>query len=332
MRFYHALLPELAAIPGVEAVSAVMGVPTRTRSNGGYAIEGGPTFEQMGMRSPQAIFTVNTPGYFSTLRVTVLEGRDFTDADAPGAPLVTVINEALVRQSFPDEDPIGHRIKSGYDGTDYMTIVGVVANMRSSSPSEPPKAQIFMPFQQHPLGSTSLSVVVRTAVRDPLTVAQTVSQKIRTLNADVPVRMATMDATIERSVSTQRFQTMLLGLFATVALLLAMAGVYGIVSFSVSQRTSELGLRMALGAQPWEIVRLTLASGLRLTVVGVAIGWIASLGLARLVSSMLFATSERDPLIFVAVPAVLVTVAALASMAPAIRAARVDPVVALRTE
>ena len=129
-----------------------------------------------------------------------------------------------------------------------------------------------------------------------------------------------------------RFQTMLLGLFATVALLLAMAGVYGIVSFMVSQRTSELGLRMALGAQPREIVTLTLASGLRLTVIGVAIGWLASLGLARLLSSMLFATSARDPLIFIAVPAALVAVAALASMAPAIRAARVDPVVALRAE
>jgi len=332
VRFYHALMPDLAAVPGVEAVSAVMGVPTRTRSNGGYAIEGGLTFEQMGIRSPQAIFTINTPGYFSTLRVPIVEGRDFTDADGPDAPLVSVINEALARQSFPNADPIGHRIKSGYDGTDFMTIVGVVANMRSSSPSEPPKPQIFMPFQQHPLGSTSLSVVVRTAVADPLTLAATVSQRIRALNSDVPVRTSTMDATIERAVSTQRFRTMLLGLFATVALLLAMAGVYGIVSFTVSQRTNELGLRMALGAQPREIVALTLASGLRLTAIGVAVGWIASLGLARLLSSMLFATSERDPLIFVAVPAVLVTVAALASMAPALRAARVDPVVALRTE
>ena len=332
VRFYRALLPDLAAIPGVEAVSAVMGVPTRTRSNGGYAIEGGPTFEQMGMRSPQAIFTVNTPGYFATLGVPVLKGRDFTDADGPDAPLVTVINEALVRQSFAQEDPIGHRIKSGYDGTDYMTIVGVVANMRSSSPSEPPKAQIFMPFQQHPLGSTSLNVVVRTAATDPLTLAQTISQKIRTLNSDVPVRMSTMDATIERAVSTQRFRTLLLGMFAAVALLLAMAGVYGIVSFTVSQRTSELGLRMALGAQPREIVALTLSTGLRLTIVGVAIGWLASLGLARLISSMLFATSERDPLIFLTVPAALVAVATLASTAPAFRAARVDPVVALRTE
>jgi putative ABC transport system permease protein len=332
VRFYQTLLPELAAVPGVEAVSAVMGVPTRTRSNGGYALEGGPTFEQMGIRSPQAIFTVATPGYFSTLGVPIREGRDFTAADRDGAPLVTVINDALARQSFPNGDALGRRIKSGYDRTDFMTIVGIVADMRSSSPSAPPTPQIFMPFQQHPLGSTALNVVVRTASADPLTLAQTVSQKVRALNGDVPVRMSTMDATIDRAMSTSRFQTLLLGLFATVALVLAIAGVYGIVSFTVSQRTSELGLRMALGAQRKEIVALTLASGLRLTMLGVAIGWLASLGLARLVASMLFATSARDPLIFGVVPVVLLAAAATASMAPALRAARVDPVVALRTE
>src|SRR5262249_20905544 len=155
-------------------------------------------------------------------------------------------------------------------------------------------------------------------------------QRVRAVNGDVPVRTSTMEATIDRAVSTPRFRTVLLALFSGVALLLAMAGVYGIVSFTVSQRTSELGLRMALGAQPREIVALTLASGLRLTAIGVAIGWLASLGLSRVLASMLFATSVRDPLIFAAVPAALLAVAALASMAPAIRAARVDPVVALR--
>src|SRR5262249_27877377 len=127
VRFYHTLLPELTALPGVEAASAVMGVPTQSRSNGGYAIEGGLTFEQMGVRSPQAIFTVNTPGYFSTIGVPIREGRDFSDADNDGAPLVTVINDALARQSFPKGDAIGHRIKSGYDFTGFMTIVGIVA-------------------------------------------------------------------------------------------------------------------------------------------------------------------------------------------------------------
>src|SRR5262252_5104996 len=130
VRFYHTLLPEIAAVPGVEAVSAVMGVPTRTRSNGGYAIEGGPTFEQIGVRSPQAIFTVATPGYFSTIGVPIRDGRDFSDADNDSAPLVTVINDALARQSFPKGDAIGHRIKSGYDLTGSRSIVAMVAAMR----------------------------------------------------------------------------------------------------------------------------------------------------------------------------------------------------------
>jgi putative ABC transport system permease protein len=174
--------------------------------------------------------------------------------------------------------------------------------------------------------------VMRTASPDPLHLARAVTQKVRGLNGDVPVRVSTMEATIGQAVSAPWFRTVLLGIFAGVALVLAMAGVYGVVSFTVSQRTSELGLRMALGARPIEIVVLTLAGGLRLTIAGVAAGWLASLALARVLSSMLFATSERDPLVFLAVPGALVVVAALASMAPAIRAARVDPVDALRTE
>ena len=331
VRFYQNLLPQLAAVPGVQSVAAVMGVPTVVRSDGGYAIEGGLTFEQMGVRSPQAIFTVATPAYFATLGVPVLKGRDFSDGDTESAPLIAVINQALARASFADRDPLGHKIKCGLDGTGFMTIVGVVANVREVDPALPPQPQLYMPFQQHPLYATALTVVMRTA-SDPLLLSQTVAQKVRGVNGDVPVRLSTMDATLEQAVSTPWFRTVLLGLFACVALLLAMAGVYGVVSFTVSQRTSELGLRMALGAQPLEIVWLTLLSGLRFTVVGVAVGWIASLALARVLSSMLFSTSARDPLIFVAVPAALVVVASLASMAPAIRAARVDPAIALRAE
>jgi len=332
VRFYRDLLPALAALPGVESAAAVMGVPTIVRSNGGYAIDGGPTFEQMGVRSPQAIFTVATPGYFATLGVPVLKGRDFSETDGESAPLVAVVNDALARASFPNGDAIGRRIRSGYDLAGFMTIVGIVANVRSSDPSLPPQPQIFMPFQQHPLGSTALTLVVRTASPDPLRLAPGVTQTVRRASGDVPVRVSTMDATIGQAVATPKFRTVLLGIFAAVALALAMAGVYGVVSFSVSQRTSEMGLRMALGARPSEIVQLTLAGGLRLTAAGVGVGWLASFAVARVLSSMLYATSERDPLIFAAVPAALLAAAAIASLAPALRAARVDPVVALRRE
>jgi len=315
----------------VQSAAAVMGVPTVVRSNGGYAIEGGLSFEQMGVRSPQATFTVITPKYFATLGVPIVKGRDFTETDNDTTPLVAIINEALARAAFPGEDAIGRRIRSGYDGTGFMEIVGVAANVRAVDPALPPQPQLFMPFEQHPLGSTALTLVMRTGP-DPLRLSPAVVEKVRAVNGDVPVRVSTMDATLEQAVSTPWFRTVLLGIFAAVALLLAMAGVYGVVSFMVSQRTSELGLRMALGAQPFEIVKLTVRSGLRPTLMGVVIGWGVSLALARVVASMLYSTSARDPLIFAAVPAALVLAAIIASAAPAIRAGRVDPVVALRSE
>src|SRR5262249_8998002 len=205
---------------------------------------------------------------------------------------VTVVNESLARAAFSDADAIGRRIATGLDlakgpdGTMFMTIVGVVADIRSADPSQPPQPQIFMPFLQHPAYATSLDIVARTA-SDPRQIAHVLTERARALNADVPVRIATMKDTLGTAVSAPRFRTILLGLFAGLALVLAMAGVYGIVSYTVSQRTSEMGLRMALGAQRSEIVRLTLSSGLRLTALGVAIGWVAALGLTRLLSTML---------------------------------------------
>src|SRR4029453_2450532 len=270
VRFYKNLLPQLASIPGVQATAAVMGVPTVPRSNGGYALEGRMAFEQMGVRLPQAIFTVVTPNYFATLGVPIVKGRDFTEMDNETTPLVTVENEGLARAAFSGEDEIGQRIRTGYDGTGFMQIVGVVANVRSVDPALPPQPQIFMPFEQHPFGSTALRLVMRTGP-DPLRLSPAVVEKVRSVNGDVPVRVSTMEATLERAVSAPWFRTVLLGIFAGVALLLAMAGVYGVVSFMVSQRTSELGLRMALGAQPLEIVRLTVASGVRPTVIGVGL-------------------------------------------------------------
>jgi putative ABC transport system permease protein len=329
--FYRNLLPQLASIRGVQSAAAVMGVPTIVRSNGGYAVEGGPTLEQMGVRSPQAIFTVATPGYFRTLGVPLVKGRDFNESDNGIAPLVTIVNEALARASFPGQNAIGRRIRTGYDGTVFMEIIAVAANVRSVDPAVPPQPQIFMPYEQHPLGATALTLVMRTE-REPLQLSQAVVEKVRTVNGDVPIRISTMEATLEQAVSTPWFRTVLLGIFAAVALVLAMAGVYGVVAFMVSQRTSELGLRMALGARPLEIVKLTVLSGVRPTLVGVALGWAVSIALMRVVSSMLYATSARDPLVFAVVPAALVLSAIVASAAPAIRAGRVDPVVALRTE
>jgi putative ABC transport system permease protein len=337
VRFYHDLLPRLSAIPGVQSAAAVMGVPTRARSDGGYAIEGGPSFAEMGVRSPHAFFTVTTPNYFHTIGIPVREGRDLADSDEEHAPLVAVVNEAFVRQSFPSTSPLGHRVQTGLDpvhgtdGTGYMTIVGVVADVRNIDPALPAQPQIYMPYQQHLAYATALSIVLRTS-GEPRRAAQAAEQAVRALNPDVPSRVSTLEDTLGAAVSTPRFRTVLLGLFASVALLLAMAGIYGVVSFTVAQRTSEMGLRMALGAQRSEIVRLTLFAGLKLTALGVGIGWIAAWWLSRLLETMLFATVTHDPVIFGLVPLLLFLVAAIASAMPAVRAARVDPVIALRAE
>jgi predicted permease len=337
VRFYRELMPQLAAIPGVQSAAAVNGAPTVVRSNGGYMIEGGATFEQMRTRSPQALFTVVTPDYFRTIGVAVTRGRDFGGGDIEGAPLVAVVNEAFVRAAFPSQDPLGRRIGTGMDGvlgpdgTPFVSIVGVAADVRANDPSIAPQPQVYMPFEQHPSFSTALTLVLRTAA-DPLQVAAATQQRIRGLNPEVPVKISTMSEALGVAVAAPKFRTVLLGLFAALALVLAMAGVYGIVSFTASQRTSEMGLRMALGAQRSEIIRLTLASGMKLTAVGVAIGWIAAFALSRVLSSMLFQVPDRDPLVFGLAPLLLLAVAGLASIAPALRAARVDPSVALRVE
>jgi putative ABC transport system permease protein len=329
--FYRDLLPRLSRIAGVTSAAAVLGIPTQSRSNGGYTIEGGPSFEQMGIRSPQALFTVITPNYFKTIDIPMIRGRDFGEVDGSGSPLTAIVNETLARRSFAGQDPIGRRIATGLDGLGFMTIVGIVADVRSSDPALVPPAQIYMPFEQHPSYSTSLTLVLRTGT-DPMLAAQPVAAQIRGLRPDVPVRMTTMEEALGLAVSAPRFRTILVALFAGVALVLAMAGIYGVVSFTVSQRTRELGLRMALGAQRAQIVRLTILSGLRLTAIGVVAGCAVALALSRVVSSMLFETPPRDPFVFAAVAALLLGVAAMASLAPAIRAARIDPMVALRGE
>jgi len=337
VRFYRDLMPQLTTIPGVKSVAAVSAVRSFVGSNGGYMIEGGKTFEQMRTASPQALFTVVTPEYFKTIGIALTRGRDFNAGDVAGAPLVAVVNEAFVRAAFANQDPIGRRVMTGLDGvvgpdgTRFVTIVGVAADLRARDPSVPPEPQIYHPFEQHPNYATALTMVFRTSI-DPMQVAAAAQQRIRGLNPDVPVKVSTMAEALGVAVSAPRFRTVLLGLFAALALVLAMAGVYGIVSFTVSQRTSEMGLRMALGAQRGDVLKLVLRTGVVLGLIGVVVGRIVAFAAVRVIETMLFEVSARDPLVFIIAPAMLLAVACLASMAPALRASRVDPAVALRVE
>ena len=330
--FYRDLLAELRALPGITAIGAVTSLPTAVRSNGGYAIEGVSTLQQMGVTSPQALYTVVTPDYFRALRVPLHGGRDFSDGDRPGAPLVAIINESLARASFAGQDPLGRRIQCGLDNLEFMTIVGVVADIRTAGPESATQPEIYMPYQQHPGPATALNLVARTETLDPLSLTETMSRKIRERNPDVPVRATTMEGTLETASATPRFRTFLLAVLAGVALLLALAGVYGVMAYSVSQRVPELGVRIALGATPENIMRLVVGHGAKLAGAGLAVGLALALLVGRLLEGVLFGVTPRDPMILTLVVAAVAVATLAACYIPGRRAVRVDPMLALRAE
>ena len=330
--FYRDLLPELRTLPGVRAVAGVTTLPTLIRSNGGYQIEGRIKQGQTGVRSPQALFTVVTPDYFRTMQVPVKSGRDFNDGDRRDAPFVAVVNESLARASFPGEDPIGHRLQSGLDTSEFMTIVGVVADIRTAGPAQAAQPEIYMPYEQHPGPATSLNIVARTQAADPLSLSETMQRKIRERNPDVPIKAETMAGTLDTATATPRFQTYLLVLFAAVALVLAVAGIYGVMAYAVSQRIPELGVRIALGATPRSILGLILGQGAKLAGLGLAFGIGLALLCGKLVEGFLFGVEPRDPLVFVVVTVAVAVATLAACYIPGRRAVRVDPMTALRAE
>jgi predicted permease len=327
---YRTILAELRNLPGVVTAGAVTSLPTIVRSNGGYWIEGGPGPEVLGMRSPQALFTVVTPDYFRTLRVPLVRGRDFNGGDRLEAPFVAVINEQLARDAFPGVDPLGRTIRSGLDGLTPMTIVGIVKTIRTRGPGRPVQAELYMPYEQHQGPATALNIVLRSETVDPAALGAAAARHIRERNADVPVRVETMEATMSGATAAPRFRTAVLVVFAGVALLLALAGVYGVMAYTVSQRIPEFGLRVALGAAPGDVLGLVVRDGAWLVGLGLAAGAALSFAGARFLSGLLFGVSARDPLVFAAVSLFVATAAIAACVVPGRRALRVDPLVALR--
>ena len=328
-RFYKELLAEAGTLPGVMNVGATMAPPGNTASDGGYWIDFLP--KELNVSAPQAVFSVVAPGTFATLGIPLKRGRDFNDGDTYDAPFAAVINEALAKAAFPGQDPIGHSIYCGLDSMNPMKIVGIVGDIRQNGPARPPSPEIYMAFQQHPLPATDLSVLVWTSF-DPNALSETMRGKVHKLSADVPVKFTTMEASMTENVAAPRFRTLLLGIFAGLAVCLAMAGVYGVMSYVVGQRANEIGLRMALGANPRDVLRLVLRQAAILTGVGMVIGLAGAAAVTQLLTSMLFGVKASDPLTYVAVVALLGLVALVASYIPARRAMRVDPMVALRYE
>src|SRR6202167_2090100 len=328
-RFYKDLLADLATLPGVSAVGGTRNTPGTVFSDGGYFIDQLP--HEFNVNAPQAVLSVVTPGAFTALGIPLKRGRDFNEHDTYDAPFAAVINEALARKSFPGQDPLGRTIYCGLDSMKGMRIVGVVGDIRQYGPAVDPAPEIVMPYEQHPQPSTALNIVVRASAPGGALWGP-IQRRVRARSAEVPVKFASMEDLLAENTAAPRFRTLLLGLFAAIAVCLAMAGVYGVVAYTVGQRASEIGLRMALGARTGDVLRLVLRQGMTLTGIGLVVGLIAALAATRLVASMLFEVKGIDPATYMGVALLIAAVSLAASYIPARRAARVDPASALRRD
>jgi putative ABC transport system permease protein len=279
---------------------------------------------------PSANYRVVSPNYFQAMGIPLLRGRAIADRDAATSPMVAVVDQKFADRHFPDRDPIGQGIDIGNGSDGFYEIVGVVGNVRDASLDTNPAPTMYVPYMQDPF--SGMWVVARTT-GEPRALAAAVRQTVQGIDHSLPAFAMTPLATaVSDSIAQRRFSMLLLGLFALIALFLAAVGLYGVVAYSVSQRTQEIGLRMAIGAQRGDVLRMVVGGGMKLAVVGVAIGIACALALAEFVATMLFEVKPFDPASYSVTALVLLAVAALACYVPARRAMRVDPIVALRQE
>ena len=330
VRQFNEQFTELAALPGVERVAGIMGLPTGSYgSNGYYQTRGGLPVDPR--HEASANFSVSSPGYFQTMGIPINRGRDFDAQDTYSGRFVAVISESLARRSFGNTDPLGKQIQCGLDSNNWMTVVGVVGDVRQDSPAEAPGPTLYMPMAQHPFYANQIHIVVRTRVA-PLTLMGAVQKKILAVNPLVALRFTTMDAMVHQSMASERFRAALISCFAAVGLLLAMLGVYGTMAYSVAQRTFEIGIRMAFGANRNVILRSVLQHAAKLAGCGVLAGFLLGLAVTRLVASMLVEVRPMDPISIAASALLLLLTALAAAFMPGWRATHVDPMSALRTE
>ncbi len=328
--FFDQLLNKTSALPGVRMAAVSLTVPLNGDSdfsNGPLSISGRPPAE--GAPEPMVDYRVVSADYFGTTGIPLLAGRPFANGDRADAPLVAIVNQHMARHYWNAASPVGEKISSD-NGKTWMTIVGVIGNVRQYGLDREPLDEVYIPLFQNPLGAGNL--LVRTAM-NPMSIAHDVAKTVYSIDPQQPVaRIATLEQLRSDSMASPRLTTILLALFAGLALLITLAGIVGVLSLSVSQRTNEIGIRMALGASPGRISRMVMGQGLFLVMVGLALGIAGSLALSRLMSTLLFGIEPTDPFTFTAVAAVSIAVAALACFWPAQRATRIDPMTALRAE
>jgi len=332
VNFYDQLLARVAEQPGVSSAALTTSLPL---TGGGdilaFSVEGRPVARTD--RTPDAEARVVNPDYFRTMEIPLRRGRVLTDQDAPDAPDAVVINEALARKYFAEEDPVGKRITFGDPqaaNVEWFNIVGVVGDVRQSTLQAEPYPQVYSAYRQTP--RRALTIVLRTA-GEPTSMANTLRQQVWSLDRQQPLHnVRTVAQVLAQSIARPRFNTLLITILAGVALVLAAVGIYGVISYSVTQRTHEIGVRMALGASSSNVLRLVVGQGMLLAGMGLAVGVLGAFAVTRIMGTLLYGVSANDPFTYIALVLLLGVIALIASYIPARRAMRVDPVVALRNE
>ena len=329
--FQQQILQRLGEIPGVQNAGAVNYLPfSGNESNSSLTIEGQPLTNVA--ERPRAFYRSISPNYFQAMGIPLPQGRPFSDRDKADAPAVAIINETAARRSWPNEDPLGKRFKLGRPDSKnpWVTIVGIVGGVSHRVLGVAAQPEVYFPFQQNP--GPILTLVVRTT-SDPKAFTAAVRREVSALDKDLPVsNIKFMDEILAGSVAQPRVYALLLGIFAGLALILAAIGIYGVMSYSVTQRTREIGIRMALGAQPRNVLTLILKQGMLLALVGITIGLIISFALMRVLANQLYGVSTTDVETFAVISILLMSVAMVACYIPALRATKVDPLIAVRYE
>jgi putative ABC transport system permease protein len=335
--FFQALMQRVERLPGVEAAGLTRGLPMSGGIESGITVEG-----QEITNKKDTVVAVNltmTPNYFRAMNIPLVKGRGFTDQDKTGSLPVVVIDEMLAARFFPSEDPIGKRLKLGDSESKFpwMQIVGVAKHVKHYGPAEDGRVEIYRPYFQIPQTpearyGRSMVLAVRMTT-DSASMTTALRNAVFEIDKDQPVsNVQMMTEVVDASVAPQKFATWLLGMFATAALLLAAIGIYGVMAYSVTSRTHEIGVRMALGAQRRDVLRMVVTQGMKLALIGVGAGLVGSFAVTRVMSSLLYGVTATDPLTFAVVTVLLTGVALLACLIPARKATRVDPMIALRYE
>ncbi len=326
--FVAAVLHRVEQVTGVQSAAVVTDTPLSGDNDAiGFSIEGRPD-----SIDHKTVVNVNVvgPGYLRTLGIPLLKGRDFTGRDTQTTPLVVLINQAMARKLWPNQDPIGARISG--DGKNWASIQGVVGDVRQGGLSAEPEPEVYVSYAQDPFAWPYLTMLVRTSV-DPMKLVSSIQSAIWSVEKDLPISsVSTMEQIRSHSIAQPRLTALLLSVFAALALILATVGIYGVMAYSVTQRTHEMGLRMALGARAADVLTLVVGQGMLLAVIGVGLGLAGAFGLTRVLEKFLWGVRPTDPLTFIVVSLLLAAVALLASYLPARRATHVDPMVALRYE